>query len=514
MSETNSNKLHGLASILKRSSRDENIRVISDVLSEYTPIEIISEIARTEWDNPTRIIEIFANSELLPVSTKEVNAAAIYFHTLGIGGGERVTKIIAKTWKKMGMNSRILVDVMPADVKQKQNDVPCLEIADYQSITAENYRQRAESIAAAVKNNEIDCLVFAHWIARTLPFDLLLARLLGIRVYLYIQSSFTLFFLDADMPSDYIDIPLSYRLADGIICLSEMDKRFWSSFNRNVIRTNNPITLSPKSGLPPLNGHNIIWPARMHSDKSPDRVIPIMRELVKTVPDAKLYMIGPVDARYKEYFLELASRNNVKENIIICGPQSENEMIAWYEKCDAFLLTSRREGWSLALAEAQASGLPCLIYDLPYLTLSQSDGVISVPQDDYISAAKELESILTDKQRAQDLGRRGQAFIGKLDNTDPTLFWRKLFSQTGSALGSDDFEIQYMMARELMSSYRIHHQGEEHARLINHNTTSSLEEERNHLLQRIEMIENSKSFKIGRSLTFLPRKIMGMIKKR
>ncbi len=94
----------------------------------------------------------------------------------------------------MGINSHILVDVMPADAKHKQDDVPCFEITDYQSINAENYRQRAESIAAAVKNNEIDCLVFAHWIARTLPFDLLLARLLGIRVYLYIQSSFTLFF--------------------------------------------------------------------------------------------------------------------------------------------------------------------------------------------------------------------------------------------------------------------------------------------------------------------------------
>ena len=154
------------------------------------------------------------------------------------------------------------------------------------------------------------------------------------------------------------------------------------------------------------------------------------------------------------------------------------------------------------------------MYDLPYLTLSQSDGVISVPQDDYISAAKELESILTDKQRAQDLGRRGQAFIRMLDNTDPTLFWRKLFSQTGSAHGSDNFEIQYMMASELMSSYRAHHQQEEHTRLINRNAISSLEEERNHLLQRIEMIENSKSFRIGRSLTFLPRKITEMIKRR
>ena len=79
MSETNSNKLHGLASILKRSSRDESIRIISDVLSEHTPIEIISEIARTEWNNPTRIIEIFANSELLPVSTKEVKCSCHIF---------------------------------------------------------------------------------------------------------------------------------------------------------------------------------------------------------------------------------------------------------------------------------------------------------------------------------------------------------------------------------------------------------------------------------------------------
>ena len=71
--------------------------LLKEVLGKYSPSEIVVELARTEWDDPTQILEIFENSGLLPSTNRKVNSAAAYFHTLGLGGGERVTKSIATT---------------------------------------------------------------------------------------------------------------------------------------------------------------------------------------------------------------------------------------------------------------------------------------------------------------------------------------------------------------------------------------------------------------------------------
>ncbi len=510
-------KLANLGPNLRNAESTEAAHaLLKGVIDSYPPTEIVTELARTEWDSPTQVIDIIDQSGLLPKPTRTVESATIYFYTLGTGGGERVTKDIANIWKGMGLDSYILLDKLPDNPDEIPAAIPCSEIPNFFGINADNYALRATSLAAKMEAANTDAFVFAHWYVRTLPFDLLLLRLLGIRTYIYIQNSFTLFFLDNDLPSDYVDIPLSYILANAVICLSEMDKVFWSNFTRDVIRANNPITLEPRSSGCALKGHNIIWPARLHHDKSPERAIPIMNELVKSVPDAKLYMVGPCAPEMEPIMRNLIAQYGLQSNIVLCGAQPEDKMRTWYEKCDAFLLGTLKEGYPLVLAEAQACGLPCVMYNLPYLTLANSEGVISVPQGNYKMAAKQLEILLTDKEKAQEIGEKGRLFITKLAKERQDEFWLKLFSgnQSFDPVRSEDFAIKRMLARELMTAHRWHYRDAEETRQVEIDRISNLEQEKTQLENAIAQLkdelsgfDDSPSYKIGRAITYIPRRI-------
>lgn len=78
-------------------------------------------------------------------------------------------------------------------------------------------------------------------------FDLLTCKAHGLKTYLFIQSLFTLFFLDGLRPQ-LVDMPCCYELADGVVCLNDTDRFVWSQFNPNTFVTQNPITMPPTGG--------------------------------------------------------------------------------------------------------------------------------------------------------------------------------------------------------------------------------------------------------------------------
>ena len=111
-------------------------------------------------------------------------------------------------------------------------------------------------------------MVFAHWFAESLPFDLVLCKENGLRTFVFVQSLFSLFFLDDVNPS-LVEMPETYRLADGIISLSEADRAVWSAFNKHSYATSNPLSLPiPEQPASPGRFGTIIWPARLHPSTS------------------------------------------------------------------------------------------------------------------------------------------------------------------------------------------------------------------------------------------------------
>lgn len=493
-------------------------------------IQSINGLAREYWKRPADLTSYLKDRPHSTISKpKLVKNVGFFFHDLGIGGGERVTCRLAEILKSAGYSTTIITNnPLP---KEKGQDLPDgvshIQVPSYTDIDGQTYATRSKALVDTIELMDLDAIVFCQWFSDALPFDLMTTRACGALAYLYIQSSFSLFFLDADMPSSYAELPITYSLADRIISLSESDRMVWSAFNANSVATYNPPSEPMPKKTAPLNGHHIIWPARLHVDKCPERVIPIMDNLVKLVPDAVIHMVGPVEDEYKKHLEQIIIAHHLKDNVLIEGPRASDEMQALYLQADAYLLTSKREGWSLALAEAMAAGLPCVIYDLPYLTLVQKNPAIDrIPQDDSQQAATKLAHILLDKEYARKKVAVGRRVIEEIYSFDTVGFWRSCFEQDCRGTETPTLsESRNIIWTELVRSYAQHLRSIEstqselirqlrdalttvHERNI---AVAQVNNEACELRHSLQAMEKSLSYRIGRAITFIPRKIKRLI---
>lgn len=98
---------------------------------------------------------------------------------------------------------------------------------------------------------------------------------------------------------------------------------------------------------------------RFCEQKNHEKIIDIFQEIVKTVPKAKLILVGTGGGF--DQIKHIVEKQKLSQNVIFAGRQSETE--AYYSAFDAFLMPSLYEGLPIAGVEAQASGLPCLFSD-------------------------------------------------------------------------------------------------------------------------------------------------------
>lgn len=84
-----------------------------------------------------------------------------------------------------------------------------------------------------------------------------------------------------------------------------------------------------------------------------------------------------------------------------------------YEACDALVLPTRADCFSLASIEAMASGLPvvtCPVGGIPEIVEDGASGWL-VPVGDGMALRQAIEGLLANPARGQEMGRRGRAIV-------------------------------------------------------------------------------------------------------
>lgn len=99
----------------------------------------------------------------------------------------------------------------------------------------------------------------------------------------------------------------------------------------------------------------------------------------------------------------------------------------FYKNASVLVLTSQYEGYAMVIAEALSYGVPVVSFEMPYLTLMQC-GVVQVDKENTTQMALEVNRLLQNETKRQELARFGQECLKKQDELVVPR-WNELFEK-------------------------------------------------------------------------------------
>ncbi|GAB3672887.1 glycosyltransferase family 4 protein [Actinocorallia lasiicapitis] len=158
--------------------------------------------------------------------------------------------------------------------------------------------------------------------------------------------------------------------------------------------------------------------SRLVPRKGQDTLIRAWPEVLRTVPDAALLLVG--GGPYRRELEELAGALGVGSSVFFTGSVPWRELPAHYDAGDVFAMpcrTRRRgldvEGLGIVYLEASATGLPVVAGDsggAPDAVLPDETGLV-VPGGSADATAAAVAGFLADPARARALGAAGRAWV-------------------------------------------------------------------------------------------------------
>jgi glycosyltransferase involved in cell wall biosynthesis len=142
--------------------------------------------------------------------------------------------------------------------------------------------------------------------------------------------------------------------------------------------------LQERPELPRETKPTIVFVGRLSANKRPDEAIRAFGLLRKTMPTAKLWVIGTGP-------MEDELRMSAPEGVQFLGKISPTEKIERLARAHVLILTSVREGWGLVVTEAASVGTPTIAYDVAGLrdSVRASNGVLTDSGPTQLSSALE-----------------------------------------------------------------------------------------------------------------------------
>ena len=134
------------------------------------------------------------------------------------------------------------------------------------------------------------------------------------------------------------------------------------------------------------------------------------------VPEAHLLLMGPLDhatadPSFRPMLEKRLAEAGAADAVHFLGHCPEPER--WLRGADLFTLPSRGEGFGSAVVEAEMTGLPVVVAELPGITedvmVPGTTGLV-VPQDDAQALAEALTALLRDSAQRQAMGAAAAAW--------------------------------------------------------------------------------------------------------
>lgn len=215
---------------------------------------------------------------------------------------------------------------------------------------------------------------------------------------------------------------------DRFVVLTEADRKERSLSNCISIPNSITIPMPPESAR--LDARRVICVARYSYEKGLDFLFPAWRIVAERHPDWSLHIYGRTYGREQEY-TRLLSECGVGSSVRLCEPTQD--IVSEYLQSSIFVMSSRYEGFPLALGEAMACGVPCVSYACPYgpeeIIRDGEDGIIVPQVGDISGLAAGICRLIEDEPLRRTMGSAARRNIVRYHENTVMKHWVALFNE-------------------------------------------------------------------------------------
>jgi glycosyltransferase involved in cell wall biosynthesis len=158
------------------------------------------------------------------------------------------------------------------------------------------------------------------------------------------------------------------------------------------------------------DGPIVISVGRLTERKGLALLIRALADVRRHVPEARLVLVGPDDGAGPRLRAQVEA-SGVTESVTFTGLLTGADRIAALAAADVFALPAVGEGFSVAVLEAMACGLPVVLSPDCHFPEAEAAGAAVVVPRDVRPLAEALRGLLTDGEARASLGRRARELV-------------------------------------------------------------------------------------------------------
>ena len=129
----------------------------------------------------------------------------------------------------------------------------------------------------------------------------------------------------------------------------------------------------------------------------------------------------------RDEYIRLAEKLGVDGRVILTGYRTDVK--DFYDMADLFVLPSRQEGLSVALMEAMASGLPCIVSDIRGNTDLIEEAEYRFPPDSREGLVDTLSGVMADPDKMIEAGSKNRKAVEKYRTENVTAILKEVYER-------------------------------------------------------------------------------------